>query len=224
ELELKIAKEELKVLQQKKDRAQEVYDYAIQNVGGKSQAQLTSEVEAAKSAFKTQEATYLKLLADLNGSGGITSSSTGLDSTSSTVGGTTTATGTGILTNLETANQILEAKRKKVEEARALMEERRLSFDSVTKMQVLVNNPELLGKIGELKTDPGTNKVDTGLRYEIYQANEELERQREVLRQQEAEMYKLSYERQNALRTQTFYNESLKKILEFEKLKENKVL
>ncbi|EIE01489.1 hypothetical protein LEP1GSC185_3983 [Leptospira licerasiae serovar Varillal str. VAR 010] len=95
------------------------------------------------------------------------------------------------------------------------------AYDSTIKMQVLIQNPELLGSIGELKTD-GTNKTDSGLRYEIEQANEEIERQREVLRQQEAEMYKLTYERENALRTQSFYNQSLSQILAFEDVKEKK--
>ncbi|WP_125169991.1 Hint domain-containing protein [Leptospira perolatii] len=224
ELELKIAKEELNLLQQKKDRAQKVYDYAVQNVGNRTAEQIATELETARSAFKTQETAYLSLLAELNGGGDISSSSTGLNPNTTNTGGTATTSGGSILSQLEEANKVLETKRKKLEETRALMEERRAAYESVTKMQVLVNNPQLLGKIGELKTDPGDNKTDSGLRYEIFQASKEIERQREVLRQQEAEMYKLSYERENALRTESFYNETLKKILEFEKLKENKSL
>ncbi|TGL62020.1 hypothetical protein, partial [Leptospira sarikeiensis] len=105
--------------------------------------------------------------------------------------------------------------------ARAELTNSQAAYDSTVKMQVLIQNPGLLGKIGELKSD-GDNKADSGLRYEIEQANEELDRQREVLRQQEEAMYRLTYERENALRTQSFYNQSLNQILAFEDIKEKK--
>ncbi|WP_244244909.1 hypothetical protein [Leptospira koniambonensis] len=223
ELELRIAQAELKVLQENQTRAQSVYDYAAANVGNKTAAQLEAELASVKADFETKQNAYLALLAELNGSSASsTYSQTGLDSSSSTTtGGSSSTNPTSILTDLEAANKVLEDKRKALELARSELMGSQNAYDSTVKMQVLIQNPELLGSIGELKTD-GSNKTDSGLRYEIEQASEELERQREVLRQQEAAMYKLTYERENALRTQTFYNQSLSQILAFEDVKEKK--
>ncbi|MBW0436043.1 hypothetical protein HGB47_20765, partial [Leptospira yasudae] len=223
ELELRIAQAELKVLQDQRDRAQSVYDYAVQNVAQKTQAQLAADLATLKTDFQTKEQAYLTLLKELNGGGTGTSYSTpGMDSNSTASAAVDGAVaGANLLTDLEAANKLLEDKRKALETARASMEASRTSYDSVIKMQVLINNPQLLGQIGELSSD-GDKAQDTGLRSDIAKANQALEEKREVLRQQEQKMYELTYEKENALRTQAFYNQTLQKVLEFENIKDNK--
>lgn len=223
ELELRIAQAELKVLQDKRDRAQSVYDYAVQNVAQKTQEQLAADLATMKTDFQAKEQAYLNLLKELNGGGTGTSYSTpGMDSNSTASAAVDGAVaGANLLSDLEAANKLMEEKRKALETARANMETSRASYDSVVKMQVLINNPQLLGQIGQLSSD-GEKAENTGLRSDIANANRELEEKREVLRQQEQKMYELTYEKANALRTQTFYNQTLQQVLAFEALKDNK--
>ncbi|TGM03136.1 hypothetical protein EHQ76_10230 [Leptospira barantonii] len=223
ELELRIAQAELKVLQDKRDRAQGVYDYAVQNVAQKTQEQLAADLATMKTDFQTKEQAYLNLLKELNGGGTGTSYSTpGMDSNSTASAAVDgAAAGANLLTDLEAANKLMDDKRKALETARANMETSRTSYDSVVKMQVLINNPQLLGQIGQLSSD-GEKAENTGLRSDIANADRELEEKREVLRQQEQKMYELTYEKANALRTQTFYNQTLQQVLAFETLKDNK--
>ncbi|RHX91683.1 hypothetical protein, partial [Leptospira stimsonii] len=223
ELELRIAQAELKVLQDQRDRAQGVYDYAVQNVAQKTQDQLAADLQTLKTQFQSKEQTYLNLLKELNGGGSGTSYSTpGLDSNSTASAAVDGAVaGANLLTDLEAANKLLEEKRKALETARADMQNSQASYESVIKMQVLINNPQLLGQIGELSSD-GAKADNTGLRYDILKANQALEEKREVLRQQEQKMYELTYEKENALRTQSFYNQTLQQVLAFENVKDNK--
>ncbi|MBM9549281.1 hypothetical protein JWG40_19840, partial [Leptospira sp. 201903074] len=62
EFELKLAREELKLLEAKRDRAKAVYDYAVGNVGQKTAAQIAAELDTIRQNFKAKETAYLSLL------------------------------------------------------------------------------------------------------------------------------------------------------------------
>ncbi|MCG6153951.1 polymorphic toxin-type HINT domain-containing protein [Leptospira bandrabouensis] len=224
EFELKLAREELKLLEAKRDRAKAVYDYAVGNVGQKTAAQIAAELDTIRQNFKAKEAAYLSLLSELNGSGSSVFGTPGMDPNSSVETGSTVTNPDTILNQLTEQNRILEEKRKALELARASMGDASVAYEAALKIQVLIRNPGMLGQIGDLTSDSSAIQGNTGLRGEIVQAQEELERQREVLRQQERKMYELQYERENAFRSQTFYAEINQRVLEFEKLKENRTL
>lgn len=223
EFELKLSREELKILEAKRDRAKAVYDYAVGNVAGKTAAQVAAELDTIRANFKARETAYLTLLSELNGSGSSVFGTPGLDNNSSIETGSTVANGNTLLSQLEAANKRLEEKRKQLEIAKSNMDEALVGYESALKIQVLIQNPGMLGQIGDLTTDSSRIQGNSGLRGEIAAAQEEIERQREVLRQQERKMYELQYERENAFRSQTFYSEMNQRILEFEKLKENRL-
>ncbi|TGN18030.1 hypothetical protein EHS15_15675, partial [Leptospira idonii] len=223
EFELKLAREELKVLEEKRDRAKAVYDYAVGNVAQKTTEQITAELDAIRVNFKNKEAAYLSLLAELNGGGSSVFGTPGLDGNSSIETEDVSGDPDTILARLEAASQVLETKRQAMELAKAAMGEAMLGYESALKIQVLIQNPGMLGEIGDLTTDSSKIKGNSGLRGEILQAQAEIDAQREVLRQQEKKMYELQYERENAFRSQRFYGEMNLRVLEFERLKENRL-
>lgn len=224
EFELKLAKEELKLLEAKRDRAETVYNYAIGKIGNKTEVELTAELNTIRSEFQTKESTYLALLSELNGSGSSAFTTVGLDDNSSINTGNTTAPTETILERLERESLVLDEKRKALEVAREAMNDATVAYQSALKIQVLIQNSNMLGQIGNLESDPNPDKEqgNSGLRNEILHANKELEVQREKLRQQEKAMYELQYERENAIRATQFTNETYKRVLEFEQIKENR--
>ncbi|MBM9547317.1 hypothetical protein JWG40_09840, partial [Leptospira sp. 201903074] len=186
--------------------------------------QIAAELDTIRQNFKAKETAYLSLLSELNGSGSSVFGTPGMDPNSSVETAPTVTNPDTILNQLAEQNKILEEKRKALELARASMGDASVAYEAALKIQVLIRNPGMLGQIGDLTSDSSAIQGNSGLRGEIVQAQEELDRQREVLRQQEKKMYELQYERENAFRSQSFYAEINQRVLEFEKLKENRAL
>ncbi|MCB1178320.1 MAG: hypothetical protein KDK36_12115, partial [Leptospiraceae bacterium] len=224
EFNLKIAKKELLLLEQKKKEAETVYNYAIQNAGTKTSEEIAAELDQKRAEYETKQKTYLDLLTELNGGVGDASSGLGALANNSgfsennTTTQTATQTTTSLQADLEAANKILEEKRKALELKRTDLDTARIAYEEALKLQVLVNNPDLLLNVNSISITGDTDEY-TDFRKEINAAISQISEANEKVRQQEAAYYPILLERQNALRTQDYYNYINQKILDFEDTK-----
>lgn len=217
ELDLAIAKAELEAALKRRERANQVLQYAKNNVS-KTASEINSEYETAKQEFLAQQAIYSNLLQSLNGAQG----SAGYFG--SVPGATTTTSGESILDRLEAARNGLNSYWQTLELARNTMEEARKKYEEVSKLQIYVLNRDLLGnELGIISTevnDSDPSSYARGLRYDIEKANEQINNARELIRNREIEVYRQYYEKGNADRARQFYTELSKRIVSFETDKE----
>ncbi|MBM9592379.1 hypothetical protein JWG41_18190 [Leptospira sp. 201903075] len=217
ELDLAIAKAELEAALKRRERANQVLQYAQNNVT-KTAAEINSEYATAKQEFLAQQALYSNLLQSLNGNQG----SAGYFS--SVPGATTPTGGQSILDRLEAARNGLNSYWQTLELARTTMEEARKKYEEASKLQIYVLNRDLLGnELGVIssevdESDPAS--YARGLRYDIEKANEQINNARELIRNREIEVYRQYYEKGNADRARQFYTELSKRIVSFETDKE----
>lgn len=221
EYNLKLASIELESLQQKRDRAKNVYDYALAN-SKKTKAEIATELSGYKTDYEAKEKIYLDLLALLNGGGSLSQVSVGLDPNSTTTTGTPTTPPVTALTKLEAANKILEEKRKILEIARADLDKSRENYENVLKLNVYVQNSNLLGNEIGIIAEVDGELFSSGIRAEINEASKNIENQKFLIRQQEKAIYQTMYEQENARRSRDYYQDLNKRIVEYEKAKDNK--
>lgn len=217
ELDLAIAKAELEAAIKRRDRANQVLQYAKNNVT-KTAAEINAEYESAKQEFLAQQAVYSNLLQTLNGNQG----SAGYFG--SVPGATTVTVGESILDRLEVARNGLNSYWQTLELARTTMEEARKKYEEASKLQIYVLNRDLLGnELGIVTSEVDASDPTSyarGLRYDIEKANEQINNARELIRNREIEVYRQYYEKGNADRARQFYTELSKRIVSFETDKE----
>ncbi|QDK27835.1 hypothetical protein [Leptospira weilii] len=223
EFEYRLAKAELDELEKKKNRAQAVWDYAEANVNVTNMPALQTELEAAKTAYETQQSAYLALLQQLNGTSPVGGGTQGTDPNSSSGSGSSTPPANTSLSELEAAKKLAEEKSIALTTAQAELELARKRFDQAKQLQILVMNssPEFLGDIGSVNMgtyDP--NAPNGGIKYEIYQADLQIAEAREKLKDNEKVYFSKNYDQANAKRTEDFFGDLWNRIQSFESSKE----
>uniref|UniRef100_UPI00099112FE hypothetical protein n=1 Tax=Leptospira alexanderi TaxID=100053 RepID=UPI00099112FE len=224
EFEYRLAKAELDELEKKKNRAQAVWDYAEANVNVTNMPALQTELNAAKTAYETQQSAYLALLQQLNGTSPVGGGTQGTDPNSTSGGsGTSTPPANTSLSELEAAKKLAEEKSIALTTAQAELELARKRFDQAKQLQILVMNssPEFLGDIGSVNMgtyDP--NAPNGGIKYEIYQADLQIAEAREKLKDNEKVYFSKNYDQGNAKRTEDFFGDLWNRIQSFESSKE----
>ncbi|EQA79294.1 hypothetical protein LEP1GSC193_0422, partial [Leptospira alstonii serovar Pingchang str. 80-412] len=224
EFEYRLAKAELDELEKKKNRAQAVWDYAEANVNVADMPALQTELNAAKTAYETQQSAYLALLQQLNGTSPVGGGTQGTDPNSTSGGtGSSTPPANTSLSELEAAKKLAEEKSIALTTAQAELELARKRFDQAKQLQILVMNssPEFLGEIGSVNMgtyDP--NAPNGGIKYEIYQADLQIAEAREKLKDNEKVYFSKNYDQGNAKRTEDFFGDLWNRIQSFESSKE----
>ncbi len=222
EFELKLARARLAVLEEERSRAKEVYDYALAATK-LSAAEIETQLATAKDAYDLAETEYLTELSALNGGGSQSLTRVGLSDESSRAAGETTDLGPTLLDDVNTRAAELETEALELERARTALDNARQAYEQTVKLQVLIQNPQMLSDIGLLSTDPYEVNEDgenEGLRYEIFKAEKDLAEAREKMRQQEKAYVRLLYERETALRSTGFFNQTNERIILHEETKD----
>ncbi|EMO61468.1 hypothetical protein LEP1GSC133_3232, partial [Leptospira borgpetersenii serovar Pomona str. 200901868] len=184
---------------------------------------LQTELNAAKTAYETQQSAYLALLQQLNGTSPVGGGTQGTDSNSSSGSGSSTPPANTSLSELEAAKKLAEEKSIALTTAQAELELARKRFDQAKQLQILVMNssPEFLGDIGSVNMgtyDP--NAPNGGIKYEIYQADLQIAEAREKLKDNEKVYFSKNYDQANAKRTEDFFGDLWNRIQSFESSKE----
>ncbi len=221
ELELQIAEKELAYYQNRKENAQQVYDSLLAS-DGMTPEEVSVELEAARTSYRDQEQTYLDLLAELNGGVSQATDSVDLSGEDGTSADTPDA-GTTLQDELDAAAEEAAEKRAALAKAQKDLNQAQAAYERAMKLQVLVQNPDLLGDIGSLPgdTDFGEEgKTDPGLRGEIESAQKSIDQAQEKVRQNQREVNRLKYEEANANRAIDFFKDLFSRIKSFENLKE----
>ncbi|PNV73993.1 hypothetical protein, partial [Leptospira inadai] len=205
EFDLKIAQAELAELERKKQRAEDVYSFALNHASTADGVALEEEKKAAEAAYLTEKDKYLALLKSLNESSA-----------------------------LEDAKKKAEEVRKRLQLAQSDLDNAKLKYEQAKQLQILLvnlsanpgtNADDLLGEIGSVASldslnYPGQNE-NRGIRYEILQSDLQISEAREKLKQNEQVYFSKNYERGNALRSQSFFNDLWNRIQSFEASKTN---
>ncbi len=221
EFELKLARARLAVLEEERDRAQAVLDYAVATTKDGA-VDIQTQLAAAKSSYEAAESAYLTELAALNGGGSQSLARVGLDDESTRESGDAVG-GATLLDDVNALASDLEAKARTLERSRTALDNARDAYEQTLKLQVLIQNPSMLSDIGLLATDSSAVNEDgenEGLRYEIFRAETDLGEAREKLRQQEQAYLRLMYERETALRSKGFFNQTNERIILHEQTKD----
>lgn len=109
---------------------------------------LQTELNAAKTAYETQQSAYLALLQQLNGTSPVGGGTQGTDPNSTSGGtGSSTPPANTSLSELEAAKKLAEEKSIALTTAQAELELARKRFDQAKQLQILVMNssPEFFG-------------------------------------------------------------------------------
>ncbi|WP_246813521.1 hypothetical protein [Leptospira gomenensis] len=188
-------------------------------------AALQTGLDSAKTDYESKQTAYLNLLKELNGTVPVVGATTGTDPNSGSDSGASTPVATTVLSELDAAKKNADEKRKALSIAQAELENARKRFDEAKQLQILVlnNSPEFLGSIGSLNTDGATydpNKPNSGIKYEIYQADLQIAEAREKLKDNEKVYFSKNYDRTNAARTEDFFGDLWNRIQSFETNKE----